>query len=247
MTRIAGHAAGKLLRRYWQPVALVDEMQGERPVKAVRLVREPSSLQTQTGYSLMQRHCPHRGADLAYMHRTRRLRCSFHGWKFDAAGRCIETPAEPESSRLCDHIKTVSPLSWRRAASSSPTRRGAAPAFPLRLLRRARRLHLRLQGLLGLQLAAGAGGRHRPGARLIGCTSTSRTRTRRELRQAVPRQAGRLDLPISVLREHDRPGSASSAPTTACACRRCGGSARAQTTSASISCSPGLRHPDECR
>ena len=34
MTRIGpGTPAGKLLRRYWQPVALVDEMQGERPVQ----------------------------------------------------------------------------------------------------------------------------------------------------------------------------------------------------------------------
>jgi phthalate 4,5-dioxygenase len=41
MTRIGpGTPAGKLLRRYWQPVALVDEMQGERPVKAVRLFSE---------------------------------------------------------------------------------------------------------------------------------------------------------------------------------------------------------------
>src|SRR5688572_20567326 len=38
MTRIGpGTPAGKLLRRYWQPAALVDEMQGERPLKAVRL------------------------------------------------------------------------------------------------------------------------------------------------------------------------------------------------------------------
>ena len=41
MTRIGpGTPAGKLLRRYWQPVALVDEMKGERPVKAVRLFGE---------------------------------------------------------------------------------------------------------------------------------------------------------------------------------------------------------------
>ena len=47
MTRIGpGTPAGKLLRRYWQPVALVDEMKGERPVKAVRLFwRESGSLQ----------------------------------------------------------------------------------------------------------------------------------------------------------------------------------------------------------
>src|SRR5256885_8792824 len=41
MTRIGpGTPAGKLLRNYWQPVALVDEMQGPRPVKALKLLGE---------------------------------------------------------------------------------------------------------------------------------------------------------------------------------------------------------------
>ena len=71
----------------------------------------------------MQRHCPHRGADLAYGRlEPDGLRCSFHGWLFDAAGKCLETPAEPEGSRLCEHIRQTSPIRWsRRAASCSPT------------------------------------------------------------------------------------------------------------------------------
>ena len=37
ITRTApGTAAGALLRRYWQPAALVDELSGNRPVKPVR-------------------------------------------------------------------------------------------------------------------------------------------------------------------------------------------------------------------
>ena len=35
-----GTPAGKLLRRYWQPAALVDELAGNRPVKPVRLFGE---------------------------------------------------------------------------------------------------------------------------------------------------------------------------------------------------------------
>ena len=70
MTRIGpGTPAGKLLRRYWQPVALVDEMQGRAagqggpPILGENLV----SVQDQERqYGLLQRHCPHRGADLAY-------------------------------------------------------------------------------------------------------------------------------------------------------------------------------------
>jgi hypothetical protein len=29
----------------------------------------------------------------------------FHGWLFDVNGKCLETPAEPKGSRLCDHIR----------------------------------------------------------------------------------------------------------------------------------------------
>jgi phthalate 4,5-dioxygenase oxygenase subunit len=36
------------------------------------------------------------------------VRCPFHGWKFDATGRCLDTPAEPEGSRLCDRVKQAS-------------------------------------------------------------------------------------------------------------------------------------------
>jgi phenylpropionate dioxygenase-like ring-hydroxylating dioxygenase large terminal subunit len=33
------------------------------------------------------------------------LRCAFHGWLFDVEGRCLETPAEPEGSRMCANIR----------------------------------------------------------------------------------------------------------------------------------------------
>ena len=111
MTRVGpGTPAGKLLRNYWQPVALADELAGERPVKAVRVLGEDFVLfKAGEAYRLMQRHCPHRGADLAYGRiEADGLRCAFHGWKFDAAGRCVETPAEPAGSRMCEQIRTVS-------------------------------------------------------------------------------------------------------------------------------------------
>ena len=36
----SGTPAGDLMRRYWQPAALVDELSGNRPVKPVRLFGE---------------------------------------------------------------------------------------------------------------------------------------------------------------------------------------------------------------
>ena len=60
--------AGALMRRYWQPAALVDELSGNRPVKPVRLLGESLVLfrDDKGRYGLMERACPHRGTDLAF-------------------------------------------------------------------------------------------------------------------------------------------------------------------------------------
>src|SRR6267142_120111 len=108
VTRVGpGTPCGKLLRRYWQPVALVDEMTGPRPVKAVRVMGENLVLfKEKDRYGLIERQCAHRGADLAYGRlEDGGLRCSFHGWLYGADGRCLQTPAEPQASRLCEHIR----------------------------------------------------------------------------------------------------------------------------------------------
>lgn len=112
MTRVGpGTPGGKLLRNYWQPIALVDELQGPRPVLARKLLGEEFVLfKDEKGrYGLLDRRCPHRQADLAYGRREDGgLRCTFHGWLFDVNGQCLETPAEPEGSKLHQHVKQKS-------------------------------------------------------------------------------------------------------------------------------------------
>src|SRR4051812_50182161 len=63
-----GTPAGKLMRCYWQPAALVDELAGNRPVKPLRLLGESLVLfRDDNGrYGLLERACPHRGTDLAF-------------------------------------------------------------------------------------------------------------------------------------------------------------------------------------
>ena len=103
-----GTPAGKLMRCYWQPAALVDELAGNRPVKPLRLLGENLVLfrDEQGRYGLLERACPHRGTDLAFGRlENGGLRCAFHGWLFDASGQCLETPAEPKGSTLCKGIK----------------------------------------------------------------------------------------------------------------------------------------------
>lgn len=103
-----GTSAGQLLRHYWQPVALLDELEGDRPVRPVTVLGQSLVLfrDEQGRLGLIDRDCPHRGADLAYGRiEDGGLRCPFHGWLFDATGQCIQTPAEPIGSKLCTRIK----------------------------------------------------------------------------------------------------------------------------------------------
>lgn len=112
LTRVGkDQPAGKLLRRYWMPVALSDELQTIRPVVPVRLMAEELVLfkDDKGQLGLLQRHCPHRGADLCYGRlEDGGLRCAFHGWLFDSSGQCRETPAEPEGSRMHERIRAIS-------------------------------------------------------------------------------------------------------------------------------------------
>ena len=161
------------MRRYWQPVALSEELDGPRPVKAVRLLGQDLVLfRDEAGrLGLVDRHCCHRGADLAFGRlENGGLRCPFHGWLYDVTGACLEQPAEPEGSDLHTRVRQPAyPCRERNGMIFAWPGEGearAAAAGP-RLLRRAGGLQLRLEGLVGMQLAAGARGRRRPGPRLL--------------------------------------------------------------------------------
>src|SRR3954452_17681506 len=112
ITRVGpGTSAGALMRRYWQPAALVDELAGaNRPVKPIKLLGESLVLfrDDKGRYGLIERACPHRGTDLAYGRlENGGPRCAFHGWLFDVTGKCLETPAEPDGSNLCANMRQM--------------------------------------------------------------------------------------------------------------------------------------------
>ena len=129
-----GTPAGRLMRCYWQPAALIDELSGSRPVRAVRLLGESLvAFRDRAGrYGLIERACPHRGTDLAFGRLEQDgLRCSFHGWLFDVTGQCLETPAEPEDSRICANIRQKAyPVVERSGILFAYMGEGEPPAFP---------------------------------------------------------------------------------------------------------------------
>ncbi|HEY5208318.1 MAG TPA: Rieske 2Fe-2S domain-containing protein [Stellaceae bacterium] len=109
VTRVGlGTPGGTLQRRYWQPIALTEELPAQRPLKPVRVLGQDLVLfRDEAGkLGLLDRDCPHRGADLAFGRlEDGGLRCAFHGWLFDASGQCLETPAEPDGSKLCERVR----------------------------------------------------------------------------------------------------------------------------------------------
>jgi phthalate 4,5-dioxygenase len=99
LTRIGpGTPCGSLLRNYWQPVALAEELPVGGAPRAVKLMGEELALfrDDQGRPGLLGLHCSHRGTDLSYGRvENGGLRCLYHGWLYDIHGRVIEQPGEP--------------------------------------------------------------------------------------------------------------------------------------------------------
>jgi 5,5'-dehydrodivanillate O-demethylase len=97
LTRVGpGTPMGNLLRRYWQPVGTAAEL-AQEPVRKIRLFGENLTLYRSEGgeYGLVGERCPHRCLSMEYgIPDPRGLRCAYHGWLFDAKGRCLEQPFE---------------------------------------------------------------------------------------------------------------------------------------------------------
>jgi 5,5'-dehydrodivanillate O-demethylase len=109
LTRVGpGTPAGELLRRYWLPVSVAQDLTQENPTKFVRILGEDLVLfRDKSGRAgLLADRCSHRGASLCYGRvEERGIACPYHGWLYDTNGNCLETPAEPPESKFRFTIK----------------------------------------------------------------------------------------------------------------------------------------------
>lgn len=105
-----GTPMGELLRRYWMPFAGASELETRR-TKAVRLLGEDlvAYRDLDGTFGLIDRHCPHRRADLSYgFVEAKGLRCNYHGWLMGEDGRCLGIPYDDmtdPSGRLRSEVK----------------------------------------------------------------------------------------------------------------------------------------------
>ncbi len=112
LTRVGpGTPMGETMRRYWIPALLAWELPEPdgAPVR-VRLLGEDlvAFRDTQGRVGLLDEYCPHRRASLFFGRNEEcGLRCVYHGWKFDADGRCVDMMNEPESLDFKHKVRTV--------------------------------------------------------------------------------------------------------------------------------------------
>jgi nitrite reductase/ring-hydroxylating ferredoxin subunit len=104
-----GTPMGDLIRRYWIPALLSEEIPtSDCPPARVRLLGEElvAFPDTQGRIGLIGEHCAHRGTSLFFGRNEEcGLRCVYHGWKFDIEGHVIETPAEPPGSDFKNKLR----------------------------------------------------------------------------------------------------------------------------------------------
>jgi 5,5'-dehydrodivanillate O-demethylase len=109
LTRVGrGTPAGELLRRYWHVAGAAAELSPEKPKKKVRILGENLVLYRdgQGQYGLVAEKCSHRGVSLYYgFVEEDGIRCPYHGWKYDACGKCIDQPFESPEAGFKDKIR----------------------------------------------------------------------------------------------------------------------------------------------
>jgi len=100
---------GKLMRRYWIPALLSEEIPiPDCPPVQVRVLGQQlvAFRDTQGRIGLLDEHCAHRGTSLLYgRNEESGLRCIYHGWKYDVDGNVLDTPAEPPGSDFKKKIR----------------------------------------------------------------------------------------------------------------------------------------------
>ena len=106
LCRITGSKPmGQMVRRYWMPALLSDEIECDSQPVRVRLMGENlvAFRDSNGDVGLIQELCPHRGASL-FLARNEEcgLRCLYHGWKFDVSGKILDMPTENNNEAIID-------------------------------------------------------------------------------------------------------------------------------------------------
>ncbi|MFT5539988.1 MAG: 5,5'-dehydrodivanillate O-demethylase [Alphaproteobacteria bacterium] len=107
LTRVgASTPCGDLMRRYWWPVQFSENIK-DRPVKVRLLGQDFVVFRDGNGtLGMLDLQCCHRLTSLEFGRVEQNgIRCCYHGWLFDAQGKCLEQPAERPDSNYKDKVR----------------------------------------------------------------------------------------------------------------------------------------------
>ena len=101
-----GTPCGELMRRFWQPVCLSDDLK-DLPKRLRILGEDLVAFRDGRGKAgLLFFRCSHRGTSLEYGRvEERGLRCCYHGWLYDVEGNILEMPLEPANNPFLKQIR----------------------------------------------------------------------------------------------------------------------------------------------
>jgi len=104
-----GTPMGGLLRQYWAPALLSDELPSPDcpPIRIKLMCEELIAFRNTSGeVGLVANACPHRAASMFFgRNEEDGLRCVYHGWKFDVTGQCTDMLSEPAESEYKNKVK----------------------------------------------------------------------------------------------------------------------------------------------
>ena len=110
-----GSAAAGLVRSYWLPIALSEQLAQRNPLPVQPFGEKLALFRSGAGpLGLVADRCAHRGTSLSAGAENFKtsgrvddngIRCPYHGWLYDVTGQCLEQPGEPEQFKFCDKVK----------------------------------------------------------------------------------------------------------------------------------------------
>lgn len=102
-----GTPMGSLMRRYWIPAVLAEEVTPDgRPIRLKLLGEDLVAFRDSSGkVGILEALCPHRKAPLYYgRNEDDGLTCIYHGWKFTTEGVCTQMPNVPKETAFTDRV-----------------------------------------------------------------------------------------------------------------------------------------------
>jgi nitrite reductase/ring-hydroxylating ferredoxin subunit len=129
----AGTPCGELMRPYWQPAALSEELSADRPLPVQLFGEELILFRDGAGKpALIGRYCAHQGVDMIYGRAEEDgLRCMYHGWLFDNCGKVVlRGDWLPEKERRWDVGQAAHPCVEAGGVIFTYMGLGEAPLLP---------------------------------------------------------------------------------------------------------------------